>query len=105
MSDRKIFKIPKDNRILKKDIIERKVDYMMHIYECFKVITRSNIPRKINIFSFADTNLEVIIKKESYIINIKNLIQYFADIEEYEICTVLSNKLEALNKNSDSKDL
>ena len=105
MSNKKIFKIPKDNQTLKKDIIERKTDYMTHIYECFKVITEDNIPKKINIFSFARTNLEVIIKKESYIINIKNLIQYFAEIEEYEICTVLSNKLEALNKNSDNIDL
>ena len=54
-----------------------------------KIISLSNI----NIFSFEKTNLEVIVKKESYEINLKNLINYFSDIEEYEICTVLTNRL------------
>jgi hypothetical protein len=101
----KTFKIPNDNQILKKDITKRKSEYMLHIYECFKQISHDNIPNKINVFSFDDTNLEVIIKKESYIVNLNNLIKYFTDIEEYEICTVLSNKLKALNKNSNNKDL
>jgi hypothetical protein len=101
----KVFKIPNDNQILKKDIAKRKSVYMLHVYECFKQITEDGIPSKINVFSFNDTNLEVIIKKESYTVNLKNLIKYFTDIEEYEICTVLSNKLKALNKNSNNKDL
>tara|TARA_B100000676_G_C18029853_1_gene817953 strand:- start:866 stop:1180 length:315 start_codon:yes stop_codon:yes gene_type:complete len=101
----KIFKIPKDNQILKKDITKRKSEYMMHVYECFKQISDDNVPKKINIFSFDDTNLEVIVKQESYVVNLNNLIEYFTGIEEYEICTVLTTKLKALNKNSNNKDL
>ena len=52
MSDKKIFKIPKDNQILKKDITKRKSEYMMHVYECFKQISEDTIPNKINVFSF-----------------------------------------------------
>tara|TARA_B100002019_G_C21237313_1_gene583476 strand:+ start:942 stop:1256 length:315 start_codon:yes stop_codon:yes gene_type:complete len=103
--DNKIFKIPKDNNSLKKDITKRKHDYMKHIYECFKQINQDNIPERLNIFSFKNTNLEVIVKKESYEINLKNLIKYFSDIEEYEICTVLNNKLNTLNKDNNNKDL
>ena len=72
----KIFKIPKDNKDLKKDITKRKKDYMLHVYECFKQLEDNRIPPKINIFSFNDTNLEIIIKKESYKINLQNLIDY-----------------------------
>lgn len=101
----KIFKIPKDNKDLKKDITKRKKDYMLHVYECFKQLDDNRIPPKINIFSFNDTNLEIIIKKESYKINLQNLIDYFTKLEEYEICTVLVHKLKSLNKNSNNKDL
>ena len=101
----KIFKIPKDNKDLKKDITKRKKEYMLHVYECFKEINDNNIPPKINVFSFNATNLEIIIKKESYIINLQNLIDYFTEIEEYEMCTVLVHKLKALNKNSNNEDL
>tara|TARA_E500000331_G_C17228046_1_gene701291 strand:+ start:946 stop:1266 length:321 start_codon:yes stop_codon:yes gene_type:complete len=103
MSD-KIFKIPKDNDSLKVDITKRKTKYMNHIYKCFKNISTDTIPSKLNIFTFEDTNLEVIIKKESYDINIKNLIKYFSELEEYEICTVLTNKLKALNVNNNSNN-
>ena len=48
------------------------------------------------ITNFKSTNLEIVVKKESYEINLKNLIKYFSDIEEYEICTVLNNKLKSL---------
>jgi len=103
--DNKIFKIPKDNNSLKKDIKKRKEEYMRHVYECFKQINEEQIPERLNVFSFNDTKLEVVIKKESYEINLKNLINYFSDIEEYEICTVLNSKLNTLNKNSNNKDL
>ena len=102
----KIFKIPKDNQTLKKDITKRKKEYMTHIYNSFKQISEENIPNKINVFNFQDTNLEVIVKKESYEINLKNLLKYFSDEEEYEICTVISKKLKQLLKdNSNNIDL
>lgn len=94
----KIFQIPKDNIFLKKDIKERKHEYMTHIFECFKKIEKDNIPDKLNIFAFTNTNLEVIIKKDSYEVNLKNLIDYFSDLEEYEFCNVLNNKLNTLLK-------
>lgn len=103
--DNKIFKIPKDNNSLKKDIKKRKEEYMRHVYECFKQINDEHIPERLNVFSFNDTKLEVVIKKESYEINLKNLINYFSSIEEYEICTVLTNKLNTLSKNSNNEDL
>ena len=103
--DNKIFKIPKDNNSLKKDIKKRKEEYMRHVYECFKQISDEHIPERLNVFSFNDTKLEVVIKKESYEINLKNLINYFSSIEEYEICTVLTNKLNTLSKDSKNKDL
>ena len=100
-----ILKIPKDNVFLKKDIQSRKKEYMLHVYECFKIIDNNNIPEKINVFAFSETNLEVIVKKSSFIINLKNLLDYFSNIEEYEICTVLKNKIKILNKNNNNKDL
>lgn len=101
----KIFKIPKDNNFLKKDIKKRKQEYMTHIYECFKEIGDDNLPEKINIFSFSDTNLEIIVKKHSYEINLKNLLDYFSSIEEYEICNVIKHKLKSLKKNNINEDL
>lgn len=100
------FKIPKDNNLLKKDISKRKKEYMIHLYQHFKEMDiTKEIPKKLNVFMFSGTNLQVIIKEASYIVNIKNLIDYFSSIEEYEICTVLNNKLSFFIKNSNNKDL
>lgn len=99
------FKIPKDNNLLKKDISKRKKEYMLHLYQCFKEIDiKKEIPKKINVFMFSGTNLEVIVKQSSFVANIQNLIDYFSSIEEYEICTVLNNKINFFKENSINED-
>ena len=85
-----IFVIPKDNESLDADIKSRKPNYMNHILETFESIDFiKNAPEKITLFRFKNTNLEVVVKSESYIANLQNLLDYYIELEEYERCAHL----------------
>ena len=97
------FTIPKDNDKLDEDIKNRKKEYMNHIFEIFvKSISEKKVLPQVNIFKFEDTNLEVIIKKAQYESNLKNLLEYMIEIEDYEKCSVINNLLKIVE--IDSKD-
>ena len=103
--DAKKYEIPNDNESLREDIKSKKDQYMNHIYESFKIINKDKtIPKKINLFKFKNTNLEIIVKKESYIPNLKNLLDYYSDLEEYEICNVILHTIKFINKSNKNKD-
>lgn len=103
--DAKKYEIPNDNHSLRTDIKSNKDKYMRHIYESFKIINKEQtIPKKINLFKFKNTNLEIIVKEESYVANLKNLLDYYSELEEYELCTVILSTIKYINKNNENKD-
>nr|BAR39931.1 hypothetical protein [uncultured Mediterranean phage uvMED] len=79
---------------------------MLHILNAFSVISENKkvIPDKINLFKFDNTNLEVIVKRKSYLTNLENVLDYFTQQEEYEICSKLQ-KVIAYIKNNNNVDL
>ncbi len=101
MMNEDIFVIPKDNESLDADIKSRKSNYMNHILETFESIDFiKNAPEKITLFRFKNTNLEVVVKSESYIANLQNLLDYYIELEEYESCASIKdiiNKIENMN--------
>ena len=102
----KKFEIPSDNKLLKADIQKNKKKYMNHVLSVFEEITKMDkFPSKLNFFNFENTNLEVIIKKESYLSNLNNLLDYYSELEEYELCNTISNLIEYIKNNSNSEDL
>ena len=100
-----IFNIPKENAKLRSDIKQRKNSYMLHVYKSFSKLleNKSKLPDKINLFKFTGTNLEVIVKKQSYITNVENLLEYFTQEENYEICAELVSIINYI-KNNNSED-
>lgn len=102
----KKFEIPSDNKLLKDDILKNKKKYMNHVLSVFEEITKTDkFPSKLNLFNFKNTNLEVIIKKESYLSNLNNLLDYYSELEEYELCNTISNLIKYIKNNSNSEDL
>jgi hypothetical protein len=102
----KKFEIPSDNKLLKDDILKNKKKYMDHVLSAFEEITKADkFPSKLNLFNFSNTNLEVIIKKESYLSNLNNLLDYYSELEEYELCNTISNLIKYIKNNSNSEDL
>ena len=93
--NRKKFEIPNDNKQLKLDIKNNKEKYMSFILDTFlqSMKDENSIPEKINLFKFKDTNLEVIVKKESYISNLNNLLDFYSNIEEYETCKIIKTAM------------
>jgi len=87
------FTIPNNNSDLNLDLKNRKPEYMNHIFKVFcENIEEDNVCEKIYFFKFSDTNLEIVIKKKNYISNLKNLLDYYVNKEEYENCNII-NKL------------
>lgn len=102
----KKFEIPSDNKLLRDDILKNKKKYMNHVFSVFEEITKTDkFPEKLNLFCFKNTNLEVIIKKESYLSNLNNLLDYYSELEEYELCNTISNLIKYIRNNSNSEDL
>lgn len=98
----KKIEIPNDNKQLKIDIKNNKEKYMSHIYDTFcKNFQSDKLPTKINFFKFKDTNLEVIVKQESYIRNLENLLDFYSDLEEYEKCKVIKTLIAKLNSENE----
>jgi len=97
--NKKKFEIPNDNKQLKLDIKNNKEKYMSFILDTFlqSMKDENSIPTKINLFKFKDTNLEVIVKKESYISNLNNLLDFYSNIEEYETCKIIKSLIAKIN--------
>ena len=96
------FIIPADNVSLENEQKTKKDKYMNHIYESFlKNIKDENsqLPQKIELFNFAGTHLQVIIKEEHYSVTLTNLLDYYIETEEYEKCNKIK---EIINKLDDT---
>jgi hypothetical protein len=98
--EEKILKIPSDNKLLEDDLKKNIKKYIDQIFVRFtEDITVNHIPESIKLFSFDNTELQVIVKKASYIANIENAIKKYTEEEEYEKCAKLLNLIDILNKN------
>lgn len=97
--NKKNFEIPNDNKQLKLDIANNKEKYMSFILDNFLQFIKdeNNIPEKINLFKFKNTNLEIVVKKESYVSNLNNLLDFYSDIEEYETCKLIKSLITKIN--------
>ncbi len=100
MSYEDLMIIPSQTDSLEYDLKKRKEEYMDYIYELFtkKIVFNSNIPEKIYLFKFKDTNLEVLIKKEDFIINLENLMNYYIELEMFENCSNIAKLIKYINK-------
>ena len=100
MSYEDLMIIPSQTDSLEQDLKRRKEEYMDHIYELFKkkIVFNSDIPEKIYLFKFEDTNLEVLIKKEDFIINLENLTNYYIELEMFENCSYIAKLINYVNK-------
>ena len=88
------FTIPNNNSDLNLDLKNRKPEYMNHIFKVFcENIEEDNVCEKIYFFKFSDTNLEIVIKKKNYISNLKNLLDYYVNKEEYENCNIINKHI------------
>ena len=100
-----IFIIPEDNVALDADIKSRKAKYMDHILYIFeKHLCEESLPKKLSLFKFKNTNLEVIVKCDNYIPNLQNLQDYYIVLEDFEKCSIIKNiinKIEKLNSIDD----
>lgn len=95
-----IFHIPNENSLLERDILARKTNYMDHVYNVFcNLIKPGNIPEKLHIFKFEDTNLEVVVKREAFSANLQNLLDYYIELELYENCNFIKNIINIIKAN------
>ena len=96
-----IFVIPKENEALDIDIKSNKAKYMEHILTTFfNLVCEDDLPEKVSLFKFRNTNLEVVVKHESYITNLTNLQDYYIKLEEFEKCNIIKDiikKIELMN--------
>lgn len=100
MSYEDLMIIPSQTDSFEYDIKKRKNKYMDHIYNSFttKIVVGSEIPEKIYLFRFKDTNLEVLVKNEDFIINLENLMKYYIELEMYENCSNIAKLIKYINK-------
>lgn len=97
MMSANILVIPKENDELNADIKANKEKYMKHILKCFSELVKdSPIPLKISLFKFRNTNLEIVVKQESYIPNLQNLLDYYIELEKYENCTIIKDIIKEI---------
>ena len=95
------FYIPNENSVLEHDILTRKEDYMNQVYHTLiNSIKPDTIPDKLHVFKFKNTNLEVVIKKEAYVGNLKNLLDYYIKLELYENCNYIKDIINILDMNT-----
>jgi hypothetical protein len=94
------FTIPSNNAELETDLMSNKRKYMDHIYATifanYKPNQKDSLPDKMELFNFNQTSLQVIIKKQHYIITLENLIDYYINLEEYEKCDKLKRIINTL---------
>jgi hypothetical protein len=98
--EEKILKIPSDNKSLEQDLIKNIKKYMDNVYNKFtEELQQKCIPDSIRMFSFKNTDLQIIVKKESYIANIELIKNHYIQEEEYEKCAKLNKLIDNINRN------
>ena len=103
--EEKILKIPSDNKLLEDDLKKDIKKYIDQIFIRFtEDITINHIPDSIKLFSFDNTELQVIVKKASYIANIENAIKKYTEEEEYESKVVEQPHIENKDVKTDNND-
>ena len=95
--DTELFTIPSDNLQLEKDLKLRKKTYMDHVlFQFEKIIHGNDIPKKISLFKFKKSNLEVIVLSKSYTKTLENLQDFYIKEEEYEKCSIIKNIIKKI---------
>ena len=91
--------IPSDNEDLEAELKNNKDMYMEHIYEIFldKIKIDVDIPKRIPLFNFKNTTLQVIVKAEHFHKTLFNLLDYYVDLEEYEKCNKIKSIINRIN--------
>jgi hypothetical protein len=73
---------------------------MDNVYNKFtEELQQKCIPDSIRMFSFKNTDLQIIVKKESYIANIELIKNHYIQEEEYEKCAKLNKLIDNINRN------
>ena len=74
----KLMIIPNKNNLLEKELKDNIDDYMNQVFLCFLKLLENPkaTPDSMKIFQFEGTDLQVIIKRENYIANLDNLMEY-----------------------------
>ena len=91
--------IPNNNNLLEKELKNNSKKYIDNVFKCFtQEIQKNSIPDTIKLFKFEKTELQVIVKREHFLTNIENILDYYIKQEEYEKCNELANIKSILNK-------
>ena len=91
--------IPNNNNLLEKELKNNPKKYIDNVFDCFiSEIKKDSIPDNIKLFKFEKTELQVIVKREHYMTNLENILDYYIKQEEYEKCDKLAKLKSILNK-------
>lgn len=95
----KLMIIPNKNNLLETELKNSLNTYINQVYSCFlEKINAKHIPDSLKIFQFEGTDLQVVIKRDNYLINLDNILNYYIKQEEYEKCQKITKLLDILNK-------
>jgi hypothetical protein len=97
-----ILQLSDNNNLLEKELKNNQKKYLDHVFECFKnkIVLNSPLPDTIRVFSFENTELQVVVKSIHFLPNLKNLLEQYIKMEEYEKCKTLTDLIEYIEKNS-----
>lgn len=101
----KILHIPSDSFALETELKQKKSKYMDHIYKVFESNFTNNqiTSKKLKMFQFRGTNLVVILNQSHFQPNLKILLDYYIELEEFEKCKVINNIINYINNDNNSK--
>ena len=84
--------IPNNNNLLEKELKNNKKAYIDQVFDSLVGnIKKDAVPDCIKIFTFENTDLQVIIKRDHYVSNIDNILEYYISEEVYEKCKKLTD--------------
>lgn len=98
--------IPSDRFALETELKQKKSKYMEQVYHVFETnyIDETIAKKKLKVFQFLGTNLIVILKDTQYKANLKNILDYYIEDEQYEKCELLKNILANIEEEDDTGD-
>jgi exodeoxyribonuclease III len=87
-----IYSLPADSDLLPKFVSDNKDQMIEHVVDMIEYAINNNMAH-IEIFRFDGTNFVVVVNKDEFVDNLKNVRDYYMSMELYERCTRLK-KLE-----------
>ena len=93
--------IPSDYNTLESDVQTNKSKYMDQQFNVFESVFTSftELPDKVPVYRFHDTQLEVVITYDKYQENLQNLLNHYLTTEQFERCDSIQKWLSLIKTN------